>query len=315
MAELAPSTSAQIADASGLQERYVREWLGAMVTGRIIEYSPDTETYALPPEHAAVMTRAAGADNLARTAQYVALLGNVEQAILEAFRRGGGVSYDAYPRFQELMAEESAAVYDDTLIDRTLPLIPGLRSKLEEGIEVLDVGCGRGHTLNLLAGAFHESRFVGFDLSAEGIAAARSEARHKDLRNATFEQKDLSTFETTTRWDLITAFDVIHDLARPTRVLAAIYEALKPGGTFLMVDIAASSHVHENLDHPFGPLFYTVSTMHCMTVSLSCDGEGLGTMWGEQLAVEKLKQAGFIDVEVHTIDGDPFNNYYVAKKA
>jgi len=97
-------------------------------------------------------------------------------------------------------------------------------------------------------------------------------------------------------------------------VLKNVATALKPAGTFLMVDIKASSHVHENLDHPMGPFLYTTSTMHCMTVSLALGGEGLGTMWGEQKALELLAEAGFTGVAVKQIEGDPFNNYYVARE-
>jgi SAM-dependent methyltransferase len=115
-------------------------------------------------------------------------------------------------------------------------------------------------------------------------------------------------------YDFVTAFDVIHDQAQPRTVLKNVAALLKPGGTFLMVDIKASSEVHENLDHPMGPFLYTISTMHCMTVSLARDGEGLGTMWGEQKALELLAEAGFTDVAVRQVEGDFLNNFYIAKK-
>jgi hypothetical protein len=107
---------------------------------------------------------------------------------------------------------------------------------------------------------------------------------------------------------------VIHDQAQPRTVLKNVAAVLKQGGTFLMVDIKASSDVQENLDHPMGPFLYTVSTMHCMTVSLARNGEGLGAMWGEQKALEFLAEAGFTDVTVKQVEGDPFNNFYIAKK-
>ena len=314
MAGLPPSTSAQIAQATGLNERYVREWLGAMVTGRIIEYDPNSGAYRLPPEHAATLTRAAGPDNLANLAQYIPLMGNVEEHIISAFRNGGGVPYSAFPRFQQLQAEESAQIHDAVLIDVTLPLVPGLVDRLNAGIDVLDIGCGQGHSINLMARAFSNSRFTGHDFSEEGIAAANSEAAAWGLSNARSEVKDAATLNEPAAYDLITAFDTIHDQAQPTGVLRAIAEALRPGGVFLMVDIAASSNVHENMDHPLGPALYAVSTMHCMTVSLALSGEGLGTMWGEQLARQKLAEAGFTNVEVKQVPGDFLNNYYIATK-
>src|SRR3990170_2931046 len=314
MAGLPPSTSAQIAQATGLNERYVREWLGAMVTGRIIDYDPNSGAYRLPPEHAATLTRAAGPDNLANLAQYIPLMGNVEEHIISAFRNGGGVPYSAFPRFQQLQAEESAQIHDAVLIDVTLPLVPGLVDRLNAGIDVLDIGCGQGHSINLMARAFSNSRFAGYDFSEEGIAAGNTEAAAWGLSNARSEVKDAATLNEPAAYDLITAFDTIHDQAQPTRVLRAIAEALRPGGVFLMVDIAASSNVHENMDHPLGPALYAVSTMHCMTVSLALNGEGLGTMWGEQLARQKLAEAGFASVDVKKVPGDIFNNYYIATK-
>jgi SAM-dependent methyltransferase len=314
MAGLPQATSKRIAEAAGLNERYVREWLGAMVTGRVVDYNAADSTYTLPPEHAAWLTRAAGVNNLAVQAQYIPLLAQVEAPIVECFRHGGGVPYSAYPRFQQLMAEDSAALHDVALIDAILPLVPGLAERLEVGIDVADIGCGSGHAINLLAQAFPASRFIGYDLSQDGIAAGRAEAQRLRLSNTQFETRDVTRLGLKERFDLITAFDAIHDQAQPARVLAGIAEALRPGGVFLMVDIAASSQVHENLEAPLGPMLYTFSCLHCMTVSLAQEGAGLGTMWGEQLARQMLAEAGFQHVEVKQVEGDLFNNYYVAER-
>ena len=314
MASLDPATSDQIADKAGLQERYVREWLGAMVTGGIVRHEPDDGAYWLPAEHAAMVTRAAGPDNFAAIMQFVALLGKVESDVVECFRHGGGVPYSAYPEFQTLMAEESGRVFDATLLDVTVELVPGLRARLEEGIDVADIGCGQGHASNLLAGAFPNSRFVGYDFSEEGVAAGRAEAVAKGLTNVTFEVRDVSELGVSGAFDFVTAFDAIHDQRDPAGVLAGIHAALRPGGTFLCVDIQADSTVAGNLEHPLAPFLYAISTMHCMTVSLALDGEGLGTVWGQQKALEMLTTAGFTDIEVKTVDGDILNNYYVAHR-
>ena len=300
MARLAPSSSMEIAAAANLHERYVREWLGAMTMGKIVLYDPATATYRLPPEHAALLTRSAGIDNVAAEMQFIAMMGEVEQGIIHSFRDGGGVPYSQYPRFQAVMAESSASVHDVNLINTILPLVDGLVPALESGIDV--------------AAAFPNSRFRGYDFSEQGIAAARNEARAKGLQNAQFEAVDLSKLDEHEIYDLITAFDVIHDQAQPRRVLKAIFNALKPDGTFLMVDIKASSHLHENMDHPLAPYLYTVSTMHCMTVSLALGGEGLGTAWGKHKALELLAEAGFTQVEIREIDGDVFNYYYITRK-
>src|SRR5690606_15251247 len=176
MSRLEPATSEAIARAAGLQERYVREWLGAMVTGGIVEYEPETGRYGLPAEHAAYLTRAAGADNVGVFAQYIGELGSVESLIVECFRNGGGVPYERFARFHEVMAEDSGQSVLSSLESHILPLVPGLTDRLERGIRVLDLGCGRGRIINRLATLYPNSRFVGIDLSAEAIAWAREQA-------------------------------------------------------------------------------------------------------------------------------------------
>jgi SAM-dependent methyltransferase len=314
LAGLPPSSSAAIASAAGLEERYVREWLGGMVTGGIVEYDPTRSEYSLPAEHAVSLTRAAGTDNLAFFAQYIPVLAGVEPEIVHCFRQGGGVPYAAFPRFQAVQGEETRALYDETLLSRTIPAVPGLREKLEEGILVADIGCGQGHAINLLAAAFPPSSFTGYDFSTDAISAAREEAKRMGLDNARFEVRDVSTLEAREQFDLITAFDAIHDQRAPGIVLENVHRALKGDGIFLMADIAASSHLHENAEHPFGPLLYALSTMHCMTVSLALGGEGLGTVWGEQKALEYLANAGFAKVDVRKIEGDALNSYFTARK-
>jgi hypothetical protein len=218
ISQLEPSTSQEIAQAAKLDERYVREWLGAMVTGNIIKYDTSTEKYYLPKEHSAFLTRKSGIDNLAVFTQYVSLMGNVED-------------------------------------------------------------------------------------------------KNMGLTNVRFEIKDALLVEELGKYDLITAFDTIHDQAQPTRVLKAINASLKSDGFFLMQDIAASSMVDKNIDSPLAPALYTISTMHCMSVSLAYNGEGLGTMWGKELAVKKLTEAGFKDIKVKNVEGDIINYYYLSRKS
>lgn len=314
MAGRGPATSAQIADAAGLNERYVREWLGGMTTGHVVEYDPDTATYLLPAHRAGVLTRAAGPQNLAVVAQFLPLLGEVEQKIIGCFRAGGGLPYSEFPRFHQLMAEESGAVFDASLVDVVLPLVDGLVERLRAGADVADFGCGSGHAINVMAQAFPASRFTGIDFSEQAIATGTREAADRGLTNATFESHDLPELDKVEAYDVITVFDAIHDQARPARVLENIYRALRPGGVLLMADIKASSRLEENVGVPMSTYLYTTSLMHCMTVSLALDGAGLGTAWGTQLAVAMLGDAGFGDVRVAEIDADPINNYYIATK-
>jgi ubiquinone/menaquinone biosynthesis C-methylase UbiE len=187
--------------------------------------------------------------------------------------------------------------------------------RLGQGIDVADVGCGSGHAINLMAEAFPRSRFTGFDFSEDGIAAARAEAGRKGLTNARFEKRDAARLGETARFDLITTFDAVHDQARPDLMLAGIARALRLGGVYLCADVAGSSKLSENLDHPLGPFLYTVSCMHCMTVSLAEGGMGLGTMWGEQKAQEMLSDAGFTSIEVSHVEGDIANTYFIATRS
>jgi hypothetical protein len=264
MANLPAATAQTIATAAGLQERYVREWLGTMVTGKIVEHDAPTGTFTLPPEHAAFLTKAAQTNNIASFAQLIPLISLVEDDIVSCFRAGGGVPYSSFRRFPEVMRELSAPTVDTLLVQKILPLQPGLVESLTRGIDVLEVGCGSGHAINVMARAFPASRFVGYDLLPAQIEAAAAEAKTWGLANAHFE------------------VDTVHDQARPAALLSQAAAALKKGGTFLMWDIGASTDLHNNRDHLLGPFLYGVSCMHCMTVSLAQQGEGLGAMWGRE---------------------------------
>jgi ubiquinone/menaquinone biosynthesis C-methylase UbiE len=315
LAESGPSTSEELASRASCNERYVREWLGAMVTGQIVEYDPETRKYHLPAEHAALLIRAAAPTNLAVTTQFIGLLGSVEDKIVEVFEKGGGVPYSAYPRFQEIMAEDSAQSTVAALVSGILPLVPGLIERLEKGIDVLDVGCGQGVGMNLLARTFPNSRFTGHDFSEAGIARARAEAEANGTSNVTFEVKDAAKLDATQAYDLITTFDAIHDQVHPERVLSNIARALRPGGVYLMQEFQASAHAHENIEHPMGIFLYTISCMHCTTVSMAHGGPGLGAMWGHQTMNKMLREAGFQSVETKRLPQDVLNEYYICRTA
>jgi SAM-dependent methyltransferase len=308
-----PLTSRALAAAAGLSERYVREWLGAMAAGGVVEYDPADHTFWLPPEHAACLTRSARPNNLAAAMQWVAVLGGVEDQVADAFRHGRGVPYSAYRRFHEVMAEESDQTVVAGLEDHILPHVPGLPERLQAGIDVLDVGCGSGRAVLAMAELFPASRFAGYDFSEEGVAKARHEAARRGLGNARFHVRDAARVDDVGAFDLVTTFDAVHDQADPARVLRNIAAALKPGGVYLMQDVKACSHVEGNLDLPLGPFVYTVSCMHCMSVSLACGGVGLGAAWGKELALGMLAEAGFRDVTVDVLPHDPINLYYVCR--
>jgi SAM-dependent methyltransferase len=258
MSSLPSSTSDKIATTAGLNERYVREWLGAMTTAGIIEHHSKDDTYRFPPEHAACLTRSSSPNNLAAFTQYIAVLGAVEDEVLEAFNHGRGVPFSSYKRFHEVMVEDSGQTVVSALNDHILPLIPDLSKKLSDGIDVIDIGCGSGLAIALLAGNFPNSHFTGLDISEEAIAIANETVKRDNLSNATCLVHDTSESFASDKYGLITAFDAIHDQSKPDQVLRNIYEALAPGGTFLMQDIAASSNVENNMGHPIAPFLYTI---------------------------------------------------------
>ena len=165
-----------------------------------------------------------------------------------------------------------------------------------------------------MAREFPRSRFWGFDFSSEALEPARAEAASWGLTNATFVECDVAGDVEEEAYDLVTAFDAVHDQAHPVRVLSNIHRSLRPGGTFLMVDIKASSDLENNLDLPWASFLYAVSTVHCMSVSLGQGGDGLGTVWGTELATQMLGEAGFTSVVQQELEQDPFNAYFVSRR-
>jgi 2-polyprenyl-3-methyl-5-hydroxy-6-metoxy-1,4-benzoquinol methylase len=309
-----PLTSAQLAERAGLSERHVREWLGAMVVSGIFEYQPESAVYSLPVEHATCLT-GSSPYNLAPRALGLSRLGKVLPKVIDTFRRGGGVPYPDYmPDFTELMDALGRHRYDNLLVSVYLGLAPGLTERLAEGISVADIGCGSGHVANLMAQAFPRSSFVGYDMSENGLAVAAAEAGSMHLDNVRFDLLDLVRLPEEPKFDLITAFDVIHDQAQPAEVLARVNHALAYGGTFFMFDIRASSLLEENIPNRMAAYLYSVSVLHCMQVSLADDGAGLGTCWGEQLARRMLADAGFGSVQTFEPPLDPTNLLYLCSR-
>jgi SAM-dependent methyltransferase len=312
MAELGPATPAGIAEHAGAQERYVREWLAGQLAGGIVEHDPDVDTWSLPMEHAHSLTRAAGAHNIAFMATGLSRFAELEDDVLAAVRDGGGVPWSRMERLQAWQSELSEGYYRPAL-DAVLAFEPGLVDRLREGIDVLDVGCGYGHAALQIADAYPASRVVGYDAAPASIAAAQEAADRFGLANARFELHDAAELEPDA-YDAVLAFDVVHDLARPYETLRAIHRALRQGGVLLMAEHALSDRPEQNLGHPLAATFYTVSLFHCLTGSLSEQGEGLGIAWGERRIREALGGAGFGVVSAHALEGDPFNVYYVTRK-
>jgi ubiquinone/menaquinone biosynthesis C-methylase UbiE len=293
-----PATSEELSERAGLKERYVREWLGAMTTSGIYSYDPESKRYTLPEEHATLLTGDT-AQNASPVSRMINHFGTHLPKLVACFRAGGGIPYSAYrPVFTQCMDDVWRRIYDQQLVGGFIGAVEGLPEALRRGIDVLDVGCGTGHAMNLLARDFPASRFCGYDIAQDAIEGARAEAKKMGLSNVTFEVVDVANLPSEPKFDLITAFDAIHDQKSPGAVLRGIHRAMAPGGTFLMIEFKFSSRVEENIKNPFAPMYYGISLMHCMPVSLALGGEGLGTVWGEQTARQYLAEAGFRTVKV-----------------
>ena len=309
-----PGTSEELAARAGLTERYVREWLGAMVTGGVFDYEAHTKTYTLPAEAAAVLT--GGPLPLAVMAGLQTHLAKHVHEVARAFREGGGVPYSAYrPEFTELMDQIGRTLYDTALVDAYLPLVDGLIAQLDAGAVVADIACGTGHGLVVLARRFPNSTFVGFDLDDGAIGRARAEASGAGLNNLSFEVADAARLDVTDSFDVVFVFDAIHDQVDPAGVLRCIHAALKPGGVFIMKEPRAGDELEDNIGNPFAPILYSCSTLHCMTVSLAHGGAGIGTVFGERLARQLLADAGFEIVAVEAAPGDPADGVYITRKS
>jgi 2-polyprenyl-3-methyl-5-hydroxy-6-metoxy-1,4-benzoquinol methylase len=309
-----PATSTDLSERAELSERHVREWLGSMVTAGVFTYDPADGSYRLPPEHALLLTGDTAMNQAVLAPMSVHLSGHVDD-VAERFRTGGGVSYDEYrPAFTDAMDEIGRRRYDASLIGSYLPCADGLLDRLEDGIDVADLGCGTGHCINLMARQFPASTFVGYDIADDALELGRAEAAAWGLANVRYERRDVADLDDLERFGLITAFDAIHDQVDPDAMLAGACAALEPGGTFFAVDIKASSNLEDNVGNPLAPFIYAVSVLHCMEVSLAGDGAGLGTARGRELACRMLGEAGFEGIEVHDMDDDPLNVIYTCRR-
>jgi len=305
-------TSEEIAGRAGLNERYVREWLGATATAGIVDYDASRATFTLPAEHAVCLT-GTSSRNLAPGAQFLTMLAPHVPRVAACFRDGGGVPYSEYmPDFTEVADASWRLLYDGLLIKGFLPAVKGLPERLDRGIRVADLGCGTGHAVNVMARQYPNSSFIGYDLDEEGIARGTAEAAEMGLTNARFEVLDVTELPDNAKFDLITSFDSIHDQRDPATTLRRVAEVLAPDGVYVMVEPKASSRLEDNLGDPFAPYLYGVSVLHCLTVSLAEGGLGLGTAWGEQTARRMLEAAGFTSIEVVDAPG-PQNSIFICR--
>lgn len=310
LAAQGPASSAELAIRAGIDERYAREWLGAMASAGYLEYDPASARFTLPAEHIPVLADENGPVFFGGVHQMLAgMVGPLDQ-LEQAFRNGGGVPQSAYDdNLWDGLERFSNGWYENFLLQEWIPAMPDVQAKLEQGAHVCDVGCGRGRALIRLAGAFPASRFIGYDVFDPTIARATANAEAAGVADRVrFEARDVSQ-GLPEKYDIITTWDVVHDAVDPLGLLRAIRQALKPDGIYICLEINASHNLEENAG-PLGAMFYSFSVLYCMTTSLAHHGEGLGTAGANEQKLRELCQdAGFSAVRRLPLE-NPFNILY-----
>ncbi len=297
LASYGPATSREVSARTGLQERYVREWLAAMASAGYLRYEPEGKRFELPPEHAPALVRENGPLFLGGLFQTLPPLVGSLDLLSEAFRGGSGVSSWAYEGdFREGMERFSSAWFENALIPSWIPAMPEVEKKLRSGAAVADVGCGRGRALIRLAQSYPACRCVGYDAFGPSVALARKNAWIAGVADRVqFEWRDASE-GLSGSYDVVTTFDSLHDVPRPQTVLARIREALKPGGIYVCLETRSSERLEENAG-PLGAMLYGWSTLYSLPASLAAGGEAFGTMGLPEPVLRKLcVAAGFSDV-------------------
>jgi SAM-dependent methyltransferase len=312
LADAGHVTSAQLAERTGLNERYLREWLGSMATAEYVEHDAEADTYHLPPEHALPLSDEEFPFFTGGFLQMVVPTVAVAPQVAEAFKTGKGVTQDEYlPDMYEAIERGTAPWYKHQLVQNWIPELDGAQAKLEAGGTALDVGCGGGRAPITIAKAFPEAKVSGYDIHAGSIERARENAAAEGVADrVTFEvggEADLPKDS----FDLVTTFDVVHDSVDPVGLMSGIRESLREDGSYLMLEMNASADVEENRN-PLGKMLYNVSTLYCMTTSLAHDGAGIGACMGEEKARELAYAAGFSHFRKLPLE-DPFSVLYELK--
>ena len=295
MAGAGPLTSAVLAERSGIAPRYVEEWLASMVGAGYVEHDAAGDRFTLPDEHAMFLTDPASEYYLGGLFNALPGLMGMAPRIADAFERGEGVAFaDFGPQLPLALEQMNRPVYENRLVRSWLPALPDALARLQAGGRALDVGCGTGVVPVTLAKAFPASSFAGLDLDERSIAIARGYADAAGVSaRVQFVRAPVESLPIDPPWDLITTFDVIHDLPDPLAALARIRAALAAGGSYLMVEPKVADRLDDNTANPFARMLYGISCLHCVPQSLAQGGPGLGACWGESRARALARQAGF----------------------
>jgi 2-polyprenyl-3-methyl-5-hydroxy-6-metoxy-1,4-benzoquinol methylase len=308
-----PLTSAEFAGQAGINERYGREWLSAMACHGYISYEDATKRFSMTPEQTFVLANPESPlYMMGALVMGKSFWANVD-ALATAFQHGGGVPQSSFgEHFWCGFERFTYPVYRNSLVQSWIPAMPHVMEKLQRGGAVADVGCGNGQALIILAQAFPNSTFVGYDNYPLAIEAATVNAEKAGVSDRVrFVVNDVTQGIPGT-YDLITTFDVVHDMPHPRPALSAIKAALHPDGTYFVLEFNFFSDLQRNIDHPLGigAFGYSASTNYCMTQALAVGGEGTGTCMGEERMREMATEAGFSHFRRMDFPHNPFNLFY-----
>jgi 2-polyprenyl-3-methyl-5-hydroxy-6-metoxy-1,4-benzoquinol methylase len=306
MAHAGPLTSQEVAERSGAAERYVREWLRNQAAGGYVTYDPDSDRYTLPDEHALALADEESPFYILGVYDSVASLYADEDQILEAFRSGEGMGWHEHDhRLFRGTERFFRPGYRAHLVGEWIPALDGVQEKLERGAKVADVGCGHGASTIIMAEAFPNSEFFGFDYHAPSIERAQEAAKEAGVDDRITFATDAAKDYPGHGYDLVCVFDCLHDMGDPVGASRHVLETLDPDGTWMIVEPFANDRVEENLN-PVGRVFYGASTVICTPASLSQEvGLALGAQAGEARLTEVLEEGGFARVRRAT--ETPFN--------
>jgi 2-polyprenyl-3-methyl-5-hydroxy-6-metoxy-1,4-benzoquinol methylase len=294
---------------SGMQSRYVEEWLKGMSSAGYLAYDPGTQAYTLSEEHAYFLA-SDGSDHFAGGMfEMVPVLLRMAPKVAEAFAKGGGVAFEEFgPECVTALDLINRGVYEYRFTDYWLKSLPDVVAKLQAGGRMLDVGCGSGRVCMAFAKAFPKAEIFGIDPDVESIGRAIKESKGLAIQ---FQATSTARFDRGPGFDLITICDCIHDLAAPAQTLKEVRSLLKPGGTLFIVEPKAADRLEDN-QNSVATMFYGFSIFHCMTQSLARGGPGLGTCMGPATAQRLLKEAGFSRFDVLDIKSQ-VNLFYAAR--
>ena len=291
-----PLTQAQLAERTGLEPKYLREWLGSVAAAGYVNFDPADETFELTPEQALVFSREGQPACMQGFIQAVVAQYEMHERAVQVFKSGEGRPWDSHSPCLFCGTDRFfRPAYAAHLIPEWLPALEGVMAKLEAGAKVADIGCGWGSSTILMAQRFPASTFVGYDFHQPSIDQARARAAEAGLTNVSFELATAQDYPGT-GFDFACIFDALHDMGDPVGAARHIRETLNPGGTFMLVEPMAGDRMADNM-HPMGQIFYGFSCMGCVPASLAQPvGMGLGAQAGEKRLTEVLNAAGFSHV-------------------